>query len=319
MNLYIPMYIFQLIFHSFSTSYRALVESDVHVEVGGGGGGDDKFMQTFFDDVGIIKQNMNNIKRNVAAISAKHSDSLAAVQAQDGNAISEELDGLVDETNATAAAVRDQLKLMEGSIKNFANSEGATPSEVNIRKNLHGTLARNFVELMKEYQEIQSAYKAKYHERVKRQVRIVKPDASDNDFDRALSGDTSQIFTMVTKDGRYNEAKNALADIEDKHKDILKIEQSINELHQLFLDMAVMVEAQGELLDQIEYTVGKAVGYTDKGVNELRKARKYQKASRKKMCCLIVLFLGIAIAIAFPLILTNVGSSSGEGGSTSNN
>ncbi len=32
--------------------------------------------------------------------------------------------------------------------------------------------------------------------------------------------------------------------------------QSLVELHQLFIDMATLVESQGEMLDQIEYSVG---------------------------------------------------------------
>lgn len=76
-------------------------------------------------------------------------------------------------------------------------------------------------------------------------------------------------------------AKDALAYIENKHKDILRLEQSIQELHQLFLDMAILVESQGELIDQIEYNVSQSVAYTREAVKELRTANQYQKKSRK--------------------------------------
>jgi t-SNARE complex subunit (syntaxin) len=36
---------------------------------------------------------------------------------------------------------------------------------------------------------------------------------------------------------------------------VLKLEQSVAELHQLFLDFALLTEQQGEALDQIEYQV----------------------------------------------------------------
>lgn len=39
-------------------------------------------------------------------------------------------------------------------------------------------------------------------------------------------------------------------------QDVLTLEASIAELHQMFLDFALLVEQQGELLDQIEYQVG---------------------------------------------------------------
>ena len=39
-------------------------------------------------------------------------------------------------------------------------------------------------------------------------------------------------------------AKQTLADIEARHKDILKLEASIKELHDMFMDMAMLVESQ---------------------------------------------------------------------------
>ena len=46
--------------------------------------------------------------------------------------------------------------------------------------------------------------------------------------------------------------------------------------------MSVLVESQGELLDQIEYTVSQSVNYTGKAVEELRSANKYQKKARRR-------------------------------------
>lgn len=40
------------------------------------------------------------------------------------------------------------------------------------------------------------------------------------------------------------EARKTLADIEARHQDILKLENSIKELHDMFLDMAMLVESQ---------------------------------------------------------------------------
>lgn len=39
-------------------------------------------------------------------------------------------------------------------------------------------------------------------------------------------------------------AKQTLADIEARHNDIIKLETSIRELHDMFMDMAMLVEQQ---------------------------------------------------------------------------
>jgi len=137
----------------------------------------------------------------------------------------------------------------------------------------------------------------------------VKPHATRDEIDKALdSGDQQpEIFTQQILQGPgHAAARNALADIQERHKDITRLETSIQELHQLFLDMSVLVESQGELLDQIEYTVGQSVNYTGKAIEELRTANKYQKKIRKKMCCIIVVII-IVVAILIAAIVPNLG------------
>lgn len=41
-----------------------------------------------------------------------------------------------------------------------------------------------------------------------------------------------------------HQAKQTLADIEARHADIIKLENSIRELHDMFMDMAMLVESQ---------------------------------------------------------------------------
>lgn len=43
------------------------------------------------------------------------------------------------------------------------------------------------------------------------------------------------------------QTKQALNDIEARHNDIIKLENSIRELHDMFLDMAALVEHQVRL------------------------------------------------------------------------
>ncbi len=40
------------------------------------------------------------------------------------------------------------------------------------------------------------------------------------------------------------QARQMLADVEARHNDIIKLEKSLKELHDLFLEMALLVESQ---------------------------------------------------------------------------
>lgn len=69
------------------------------------------------------------------------------------------------------------------------------------------------------------------------------------------------------------------------------------------MDMAVLVAAQGEMLNNIETNVSNAVDHTEQGNQALSKAIKLQKKARKRMiiiiCCLILVCVGIALAVYF--------------------
>jgi t-SNARE complex subunit (syntaxin) len=54
---------------------------------------------------------------------------------------------------------------------------------------------------------------------------------------------------------------------------------------QLFMDMAVLVESQGELLNQIEHNVEQAVGYVAQGVDELNKVLMWHSKRAEMQCC----------------------------------
>ncbi|KAL1495834.1 hypothetical protein AB1Y20_016694 [Prymnesium parvum] len=288
--------------------------------------GGSAYMQSFFDEVGEVKKMMASIRYNIRQIEQNHGECLTAISAEQSRESSSRLENLMKETNGCASQVRNKLKTLDLENKDFAK-RNVGASEARIRSNMHGTLTRKFVDLMAEYQEIQTKYKNKYRERGERQYRVVNPNATREEIDAALAGDQQgEIFTQHILQGPgHAQARNALADIQERHRDITRLETSIQELHQLFLDMSVLVEAQGELLDQIEYTVAQSVNYTGKAVEELRSANKYQKKVRKKMCCVICIGL-VVIIILLATVLPNLNTGNdnnkrrllaaeGEGGS----
>ena len=57
-------------------------------------------------------------------------------------------------------------------------------------------------------------------------------------------------------------AEVALEEVHSRHLEFLQIERGMLELHQMYLDMATLVEGQGEQLDSIELQVSKATEYT---------------------------------------------------------
>eukprot|EP01113_Clastostelium_recurvatum_P022006 TRINITY_DN2616_c0_g1_i4.p1 TRINITY_DN2616_c0_g1~~TRINITY_DN2616_c0_g1_i4.p1 ORF type:complete len:328 (+),score=106.41 TRINITY_DN2616_c0_g1_i4:78-1061(+) len=281
----------------------------------GEGTGGDEFMNDFFQDVGAIKAAMSTIRRNIKSVEDKYVSSLNSITADQNAKASSEIQGIIEETNKMTQEVRSRLENLKINNDAYAKSKAATATELRIRTNMQGTLTQKFVELMKDYQEVQTNYRNRYKEKVEHQYKIAKPDATQEEIDTAIeSGDSAKVFQNQILDTHlHTQAKNALAYIQDRHRDIILLEESIRELHQLFLDMSVLVASQGELIDQIEYNVNQSVDYTQQGVEELRKAIDLQKKSRKKMIILIVIAIIIIVVILAPTLSTQINKKNAEG------
>ena len=301
-------------------------------------------MQEFFGDVEIVKANIVAIKESTRKIAEINQNVLQATTSDREQDFSHELEPLVKSTNKKATIAKQLLqRLREDTerLKTTSAQQGKQTPEIRIRENLSNTLTRKFVDVMKEYQNAQTKYKNEIKKKVKRQVQIVKPDATSEEIDAVFksgggSGEVlkSAILTVcicmtyisslsvhdlcvfnaiqqfnmrTTPHTQYNlqgeaadSIRNAYMNVADKYQDVLTLEASVAELHQMFLDFALLTEKQGELLDQIEHQVKEASDYIDQGNTEMVEAVDLQISIREKQCiiALIVLtVLGIIIGI----------------------
>ncbi|RXN13896.1 GTP-binding nuclear Ran [Labeo rohita] len=102
---------------------------------------------------------------------------------------------------------------------------------------------------------------------------------TDEELEEMLEGGNAAVFTAGIVDSGIS--KQALSEIEARHKDIVRLESSIKELHDMFVDIAMLVESQGNMVDNIEVNVGKAVDHVEAAKVETKKAVRYQSKARK--------------------------------------
>ncbi|KAJ8984810.1 hypothetical protein NQ317_013008 [Molorchus minor] len=191
----------------------------------------------------------------------------------------QELEDLMADVKKTANKVRAKLKGIEQSIETEEQTNKSS-ADLRIRKTQHSALSRKFVEVMTEYNRTQTDYRERCLARIKRQLEITGRTTTNEELEEMLEQGNSAVFTqgiiMETQ-----QARQTLADIEARHADIIKLENSIRELHDMFMDMAMLVENQGEMIDRIEYHVEHAVDYVQTATQDTKKALKYQSRARR--------------------------------------
>ncbi|XP_017879979.1 syntaxin-1A isoform X3 [Ceratina calcarata] len=266
------------------------VADDVSVNVGG----PDDFMTEFFAEVEEIREMIDRIQTNVEDVKKKHSAILSAPQTDEK--VKNELEDLMSDIKKTANKVRAKLKVIEQNIEQEEHTNKSS-ADLRIRKTQHSTLSRKFVEVMTEYNRTQTDYRERCKGRIQRQLEITGRTTTNEELEEMLEQGNPAVFTqgiiMETQ-----QAKQTLADIEARHADIIKLENSIRELHDMFMDMAMLVESQGEMIDRIEYHVEHAVDYVQTATQDTKKALKYQSKARRKL-----MFIVICLTIAFIILI----------------
>uniref|UniRef100_A0A1I8HJ20 t-SNARE coiled-coil homology domain-containing protein n=1 Tax=Macrostomum lignano TaxID=282301 RepID=A0A1I8HJ20_9PLAT len=190
---------------------------------------------------------------------------------------------------------------IEQGLEQSELSDGGSTADVRIRKTQHSTITRKFIETMSEYNRAQLEYRGGCKARIRRQMEITGRQTTDAELEEMIESGNLAIFTQgIMTDTQ--QAKQSLADIEARHEDIIKLEKSIKELHDMFLDMAMLVESQGEMVDRIEYNVQQAVDYVEAAKRDTKKAVKYQSKARKKKIILLVCLLVVLICIVGGII-----------------
>jgi len=255
-------------------------------------------MEDFFHDVDLVKDDIGFIRNSIQKITEINQEQIYST----GTLKNEnDLQQVIDMTNQKASHAKNILKKMKEDTDTLIIEEKIKQSEKRIRENLCNTLTRKFIEIMKDYQNSQQKYKTDIKKKVERQVQIVKPDAKPSEIETVLASKegVEGLYKEVILTGQSEAMLSAYQNVADKYKDVLTLEASVTELHQMFLDFALLTEQQGELLDQIEFQVKSAVDYIDDANTDITKSIKYTKSLRKKqVCCVIIIIIIIIVILA---------------------
>jgi syntaxin 7 len=92
--------------------------------------------------------------------------------------------------------------------------------------------------------------------------------------------------------------------IQDRQQGIEEIHEQIVEVNEIFQDLAVLVNDQGAMLDDIESNMVRTSTKTRDAIKELKQADKSQRSSRNRMCCLMFFFLTVLAILIVVLIKT---------------
>lgn len=264
-----------------------------------------KYMKQFFLGVDNIKLDISAIADTADEILVLKDRAVIATSEAEESAISETIRTLVDQMNERAKQCKNLLCLLKEENASMKQEKGAeqtsqVTADLRMRDNLVNTLVRKFVNEVKRYQNAQEQYKDDIKKKITHQVKIIRPDITEQEVDqiiRSKGGREALVQQQLLCPNVNDRIKTQYRAVADNYRDIVLIEASVAELRQMFLDFALLIEQQGEVLDDIEYNVNSAADHVETGNEDIYKAIQYQKKIRKKRCFILLTLVVVMVIV----------------------
>jgi len=266
-------------------------------------------MVDFFGAVGEIQQHLTDIKQNIDKLGGCRAQMLQATTSKQETQAREDTDAAISNVNKLITAAKAEIEAVQKSTEEL---EAAGSSDLRMRKNILQTIVRRFKEHLIAFQKSQTDLAEDTRGRAVRQLQVAMPSATADEAEKLVrEGATAsaaitqklQVTVLVQEDqtaAHMQVVKNLYA-LQDKMTDVKRLEQSIAGLHQMFVEMASLVDKQGDILDHIEVSVNNTKNYTKEAEKSLITARQKQYKNEKMgmylcLCCCILLSV-----ILFPM------------------
>jgi len=214
---------------------------------------------------------------------------------------------------AKAAEIQAMYKNLIGKMKSIKmKPESGSPRNAQ----QVGFIDRKLRDTYQSYTQLDAEFRRRLEDQMKRQYRIVRPDATEEEVRRAVEQGDQQVFSQaLMQSDRRGQSRSALNAVQARHEAIQKIEQQMIELAQLFQDMENLVVQQEAAVVNIEMKGEEVVENMEGGNKELTSGIQSARNARKwKWYCLgisvlIVIIIVVVVVIYKCVVLNTCGSS----------
>ncbi|XP_073038008.1 syntaxin-related protein KNOLLE [Primulina eburnea] len=268
----------------------------------------DQNLTAFLQEADQVQKEMNSVKEILLRLQESREEGKSLHKPEALKSLRSRVNADIVSVLKRARGIRAKLEEMDKSnavSRRLSGCKAGSPVD-RTRSAVTNGLRKKLKELMMEFQGLRQRMMSEYKETVGRRYFTVTGENPDEEIiDKIISsgngnGGEEFLSRAIQEHGR-GKVLETVVEIQDRHDAAKEIERSLLELHQIFLDMAVMVEAQGEQMDDIEHHVTNAAQYVGDGTKNLKTAKEYQRSSRRCLCLGIILLLVLILVGVIPI------------------
>lgn len=235
-------------------------------------------MLNFLDSAGMVRSLLDQYNNNVNRLDMMHKRYLNMTATEDIEHLNSQISILTQENSSLGSEIREKLRKMGHDCYGNNTKIGQTES-----------LSSDFKRAIQNYQQIERDFNSKNKLKIKRQLQIINPEQTDEEIEEYLASNNQQqqaVFADAVLNGSSTtreDARSALAQVQNRHQEIQQISRTLVELSELFQNMETLIINQDPIVRNIEETAYTAqqdieagIVHTDKAITSTRSWRKYR-------------------------------------------
>ncbi|XP_031731358.1 syntaxin-11-like [Anarrhichthys ocellatus] len=197
---------------------------------------------------------------------------------RDSNAIGADI-------KARAEDVLARLRDMDGTARKLEEEHSSNSAITRIARTQYACLSNGFRDAMFEYNEAEMSHRENCKAQIQRQMEVVGREVTGEEVEEMIEKGQWNIFNdNIMAEGKT--ARSALCQVEKRHQELVDLETRINGIHEIFLDVALLVEEQGPMLTTIQTNVQKTDECIQESLVKIARAKRHNKNNPfRKMFC----------------------------------
>uniref|UniRef100_A0A8C5LK49 Syntaxin 19 n=1 Tax=Leptobrachium leishanense TaxID=445787 RepID=A0A8C5LK49_9ANUR len=240
-------------------------------------------VQSYLADVQKIQKEINELSNNVKKFGDQQKILVSSMRRF---SVLKKDSNITRDIKVQAENIKKRLDLLSQQVKKAEADSGPTSGLARILKTQHAALFKHFHNVMLKYNETITGKQEKCKTFIIRQLEVAGKDVSEEEVDKMVEQGKWDVFNenLLTE---VKITRVQLCEIEQRHKELLTLENQMKELKDIFFQISLLVEEQGDVIDNIELATQKTADHVQKTNEKFKLAVKYKKRNpcKKIFCC----------------------------------
>uniref|UniRef100_A0A672FXF7 Syntaxin 19 n=1 Tax=Salarias fasciatus TaxID=181472 RepID=A0A672FXF7_SALFA len=184
-----------------------------------------------------------------------------------------------------AESLNRRLDALSKQAQQTEEQQGPAAVTTRIQRSQHAALCRKFHEVMCQYNEGLLTKQERCKHFIIRQLEVQGRDVTEEEVNEMFATGNWEVFNEnLPNDARIT--RSQLSEIEQRHKELLNLENNMKELKDLFMDIFLLVEEQGANIEHIQTNVERTQDYVAATNEKFKLAARYKKKNPlRQLCC----------------------------------